>query len=168
MPIIQPTSRHSDKNGAMMADVKTFPLLRHFRGEPTAHILRYRAGDLKAAGPGLAFWFLPNRTAIAAVPLDDRELPFLFHARSADFQELVVQGVITFRFEDPELVAGRVDFTLDLRSGSWSETPLEQVQGLLTQMAQQYVIDELVRRDLRTILTDGVALVRDRIAGGLA
>lgn len=150
-----------------MAEIKIFPLVRHFRGEPTAQVLRYSAGALKASGPGLTFWFLPNRTAIAAVPLDDRELPFLFHARSADFQELTAQGVITFRFTDPGLIARRVDFTLDLRSGAWTETPLEQVQGLLVQMAQQYVIDELVRRDLRTILSDGVALVRDRIAAGL-
>ena len=40
--------------------------------------------------------------------------------------------------------------------------------ALLTQLAQQFVIDELVRLDLRTILTGGVAPIRDRIAAGLA
>jgi hypothetical protein len=78
-----------------------------------------------------------------------------------------VQGVITHRFGDTGLVARRVDFTLDLTGGRWTETPLEQVAGLLTQMAQQYVIDELVRLDLRAILAEGVAPIRDRIAGGL-
>ena len=34
-------------------------------------------------------------------------------------------------------------------------------------MAQQYVIDELVRVELRQILADGVAPLRDRIANGL-
>jgi regulator of protease activity HflC (stomatin/prohibitin superfamily) len=78
-----------------------------------------------------------------------------------------VQGVITFRFIDPQLVAQRIDFTVDLTSGKWTETPLEQVHGLLVQMAQQYVIDELVRLELREILGDGVAPLRDRIAVGL-
>jgi len=78
-----------------------------------------------------------------------------------------VQGVITFRFIDPQLVAQRIDFTVDLTSGKWTETPLEQVHGLLVQMAQQYVIDELVRLELRAILADGVAPLRDRIAAGL-
>jgi regulator of protease activity HflC (stomatin/prohibitin superfamily) len=150
-----------------MADIKTYPVVRHLRAEPTAHVLRYRRGELRAAGAGLAFWFRPINAAVAEVPLDDQELPFLFHARSADFQQLTVQGVITFRFTDPQLVAQRIDFTVDLASGKWTETPLEQVHGLLVQMAQQYVIDELVRVALREILADGVAPLRDRIANGL-
>jgi regulator of protease activity HflC (stomatin/prohibitin superfamily) len=150
-----------------MAEIKTHPFVRHLRAEPTAHVLRYRRGELRAEGAGLAFWFRPINASVAEVPLDDQELPFLFHARSADFQQLTVQGVIRFRFLDPQLVAQRIDFTVDLASGKWTETPLEQVHGLLVQMAQQYVIDELVRLELREILGDGVAPLRDRIAAGL-
>jgi regulator of protease activity HflC (stomatin/prohibitin superfamily) len=151
-----------------MADIRTYPFIRHFRAEPTAHVLRYKRGRLVAEGPGLAFWFSPVSAQAAEVPLDDRELPFLFHARSADFQELTVQGVVTYRFVEPARTAGRIDFSVDLRSGRWTEAPLEQITGQLTQLAQQFVIDELVRMDLRTILADGVAPVRDRIAAGLA
>lgn len=150
-----------------MAEITAHPFVRHLRAEPTAHVLRYRRGELRAAGAGLAFWFRAINASVAEVPLDDQELPFLFHARSADFQQLTVQGVITFRFIDPQLVAQRIDFTVDLTSGKWTETPLEQVHGLLVQMAQQYVIDELVRLELREILGDGVAPLRDRIAAGL-
>jgi regulator of protease activity HflC (stomatin/prohibitin superfamily) len=151
-----------------MADIATYPFLRHLRAEPTAHVLRYRRGALVSDGPGLTFWFRPIHTAVAEVPVDDRELPFLFHVRSADFQELVVQGAISFRVADAERLARRVDFTLDLDSGRWAQAPLEQVAALLTQLAQQFVIDELVRTDLRTILAGGVAPIRDRIAAGLA
>src|SRR5688572_28973442 len=150
-----------------MATITTYPLLRHLRAEPTMHVLRYRHGRLAKEGPGLAFWFRPINTTAAEIPLDDRELPFLFHARSADFQELTVQGVITFRVVDPRRLAERVDFTIDLATGRWLQTPLEQVAGLLTQLAQQFVIDDLVRKDVRTILVDGVAPIRDRIAAGL-
>jgi regulator of protease activity HflC (stomatin/prohibitin superfamily) len=150
-----------------MAEIKTYPMLRHLRAEPTVHVLRYRRGKLVGEGPGLSFWFSPVSAQAAEVPLADQELPFLFHARSADFQQLTVQGVITFRFGDAALIANRIDFTLDMRQGGWSETPMEQVAGLLTQMAQQYVIDELVRLELRAILADGIAPIRDRIAAGL-
>src|SRR5512133_3668273 len=83
-----------------MADIARYPLIRHLRDEPTAHVLRYRRGRLVADGPGLAFWFRPINTAVAEVPVDDRELPYLFHVRSADFQELTVQGAISFRVAD--------------------------------------------------------------------
>ncbi len=151
-----------------MADITHFPLVRHLRSEPTFHVLRYRKGELKRDGAGLAFWFRPANTAVAEVPVDDRELPFLFRVRSADFQELTVQGVITFRVGDPQSLARRVDFTLDLKSGRWAQAPLEQVAGLLSQLAQQFVVDELVKLDVRTILHGGVAPIRDRIAQGLA
>ena len=151
-----------------MAEIKTYPLIRHLRAEPTAYVLRYRGGRVVGRAPGLTFWFAPNRTAVAEVPLGDQELPFLFHVRSGDFQQLIVQGVITFRFVDPEKVAGRIDFTLDLATGNWTETPLERVHGMLVQMAQQYVIDELAGSALREILAAGVAPIRTTISRGLA
>ena len=154
-----------------MADITNpvvVPVLRHLRAEPTSHVMRYRRGRLVADGPGLAFWFRPITTAVAEIPVDDRELPFLFHARSADFQRVTVQGAITFRVADPARLAARIDFTVDLESGGWSAEPLEQVGGLLTQLAQQFVIDQLAARELRAILTEGVAPIRARIGRGLA
>lgn len=78
-----------------MADVSKpvpLPFLRHLRAEPTSHVIRYRRGELVAQGPGLAFWFRPITTAIAEIPVDDRELAFLFHARSADYQRVTAQA----------------------------------------------------------------------------
>src|SRR4029079_8568328 len=109
-----------------MATIQRYPLLRHLRSEPTYHVLRYRRGDLRRDGAGLAFWFRPIDTAVAEVPIDDRELPFLFRVRSADFQELAVQGVVTFRVAEPAALARRVDFTLDLASGRQAPAPLEE------------------------------------------
>ena len=150
-----------------MATIQRFPFVRHLRSEPTYHVLRYRNGDLHGDGAGLAFWFRPIATAVAEVPIDDRELPFLFRVRSADFQELAVQGVITFRVGEPQALARRVDFTLDLETGRWAQAPLEQVAGLLSQLAQQFVVDELGKQDVRAILHAGVAPIRQRIERGL-
>src|SRR5687767_13677899 len=105
------------REGPRMATIQRFPFVRHLRSEPTYHVLRYRRGTLRKEGPGLAFWFRPIDTAVAEVPIDDRELPFLFRVRSADFQELVVQGVITFRVAQPAALARRLDFTLHLETG---------------------------------------------------
>lgn len=150
-----------------MADIRTYLFVRHLRAEPTSHVLHFNRGALAHEGAGLALWFRPLHAGIAEVPVDDRELPFLFHARSADFQQLTVQGAIQFRVADPQRLARRVDFSVDLATGRWTRAPLEQVGGLLTQLAQQFVIDELAKLDVRTILTDGVAPIRARITAGL-
>src|SRR5919106_1674520 len=140
-----------------MADITAYPCISHFRSEPTVSVLRYRRGRLIAEGAGLAFWFRPLHAAVAELPVDDRELPFLFAVRSADFQELTVQGAISFRVADPKRLAERVDFTVELRSGRWREAPLEQVAALLSQLAQQFVIDDLARHGLQAALARGGA-----------
>jgi len=150
-----------------MAQITRTPLVRHLRSEPTMHTLHYRRGRLARSGPGLAFWFRPLSTGVAEVPLDDRDLPFLFHGRTADFQDVTTQGTITYRVAEPERLAARVDFTLDIDTGTFVKTPLEQVAGLLTQLAQQFVYDYVVGTQLREILTHGVAEIRTRIGDGL-
>ena len=75
-----------------MADITRFPLARHLRGAPTQHVRHLRQGKLVHDGTGLSFFFRPLTAVLSEVPVDDRELPLLFHARTADFQDLTVAG----------------------------------------------------------------------------
>lgn len=150
-----------------MAHITNLPLVRHVRSEPSVQTLHYRGGQLRRSGRGLAFWFRPLATAVAEVPLDDRELSFVFGARSRDFQQVTVQGAVTYRLVAPEALAERVDFTIDLQTGRWLRAPLEQVNGLMTQLAQQLTLDYLTGTPLQSILRDGLSEARRRIADGL-
>ncbi|MEI4279938.1 SPFH domain-containing protein [Klenkia terrae] len=151
-----------------MADIARYPFVRHLRGSATAHVQHVTAGRLRHGGTGASFWFRPLSAVLSEIPVDDRELPLLFHARTADFQDVTVQMTLTFRFADPVLAAGRVDFSVDPDTGTWRGTPLEQVAGLLTESAQQHAIDLLAGGVLTTVLTAGVGPVRAAVAAGLA
>ena len=137
------------------------------RSEPTVQTLHYRRGSLVRAGAGLSFWFRPLVSAIAEVPLDDRELDFHFLGRSADFQTVAVQGVITFRVAEPETLARRIDFSIDLDAGAWLRSPIEKLHSTVTQLAQQVVWDYLSKTDLRKLLSEGVEESRRRIDAAL-
>ena len=150
-----------------MAEIRWIPFARHLRAEMGAHILCFKRGKLKKSGAGLAFFFLPMSTAIAEVPLDDRELSFLFHGRTADFQDVTVQGVLTFRVVDPERVARRIDFSIDLTSGAWREQPLEKLSLLLTQLGQQIAWGFIARSKVREVLAEGPQVIRDRMLEAL-
>ena len=150
-----------------MADIRTYPFVRHFRSEPTMEALLYRGGRLLRSGRGISFWFRPRVSAVAEVPLDDRELDFRFEGRSADFQPVAVQGVISFRVADPHLLAQRIDFGVDLDSGRWLRAPLERLQSMMTQLAQQIVWEYLSRTELRVLLTEGVDETRERLDAAL-
>ena len=150
-----------------MADIARYPLIRHLRGSSTAHIEQVRNGTTVRAGAGVSIWFRPLSAVLNEVPVDDRELPLLFHARTSDFQDVTVQATVTYRVTDPVIAAGRIDFSIDPDTGLWRGTPLDQVAGLLTESAQQYAIDLLATADLTTAMAGGVSPVRQVIADGL-
>jgi regulator of protease activity HflC (stomatin/prohibitin superfamily) len=152
---------------AQMADIKTYPLARHLRTAPTMHIRHLRRGRLAHDGTGLAFFFRPLPAVLSEVPVDDRELPLLFHARTADFQDLAVQASVTFRVTDPAIACARIDFSIDPDTGRWRGTPLEQVGGLLTETAQQQVLGMVAASPLATLLGDGAGQIRDKMLNGL-
>jgi regulator of protease activity HflC (stomatin/prohibitin superfamily) len=151
-----------------MADITRYPFVRHLRGTATAHVQHVRNGRTVHAATGASFWFRPLSAVLSEVPVDDRELPLLFHARTADFQDVTVQMTLTFRFADPALAAARVDFSLDPGTGRWQASPLDQVAGLLTESAQQHALDLVATTDLTTTLARGVAPVRATVERGLA
>jgi hypothetical protein len=150
-----------------MATISSFLFCRHLRGESTAHLLFFKNGKLKTSGRGISFWFLPLGASITEVPLDDRELPFLFHGASSDYQEITVQGVITYRVIAPDVLADRVDFTLDTATGAFTKQPLDKLALLVTQLAQQLAVGDLTRSPLRSILEEGIDRLRAAIHRGL-
>jgi regulator of protease activity HflC (stomatin/prohibitin superfamily) len=150
-----------------MAEIRRLPWLRHLRAETTSHILAFRRGRLTQSGRGLAFWFLPMSAAIAEVPVDDRDLQFLFHGRSRDYQDIVVQGVITYRVVDAQKLAERIDFSIDLESGAHKKQPLEQLNALLTGLAQQEGLRYVALTETRQLLVDGFDALQHRIDAAL-
>jgi len=150
-----------------MVQISKFPVLRHLRSEPSRHVLHWSRGSLQRSGRGLSYWFQPLTAAIAEVPCDDRDLTFLVRGRSADFQEMTAQGMLTWRVTDPERVAERVDFSIDLAEGHWIEKPLEQLSDVLTEQVQQLALAALTQLDVRVHLERGIEVVRDGVREGL-
>jgi regulator of protease activity HflC (stomatin/prohibitin superfamily) len=151
-----------------MAHITRKPFLSHYRGTGTGHVVHLRRGRVAHEGVGQAFWFRPLGTVLAEVPVDDRELPLVFRGRTADFQEAAVQGSVTYRFADPLKAARRLDFGLDPATGIAQGTPLDQVAGLLTELAQQHALSLLASLPLAEALAEGPTAVRARIAEGLS
>ena len=150
-----------------MAEVRNYVVCRHVRAEHSTHLLVYRRGALARSGRGLAFWFLPLATSIAEIPVDDRELSFLFHARTNDFQDVSAQGVMTYRVAAPDTLAERIDFSIDLRSGLYRKQPLEQIATMMNETAQQLAIAWIGSKPVREVLATGQKEICARVDEGL-
>ncbi len=151
-----------------MPEIKNILFLKHLRSESNMHVRRFRNGNLKASGRGLAFWFLPMGSSIAELPTDDRELQFIFQGRSRDFQEITVQGEVIYRVIDPDCLADRIDFSIDLETGAYRNQPLEQLAALFTSSAQKHAGRYIAGRDVKTLVVDGPEQIQLAIEKGLA
>jgi regulator of protease activity HflC (stomatin/prohibitin superfamily) len=150
-----------------MADITRYPFTRHLRGTTTVHVQHVRHGKVRHAGTGLSFWFRPLSAVLCEVPVADRELPMLFHARTSDFQDVTVQATVTYRIADPDLASSRIDFSIDPDTGAWRTMPLEQVAGLLTEIVQQQSLALLAAMPLTAALVTGVAALRTTVGSAV-
>jgi len=109
-------------------------LIKFFKGEPNLYAMRNRNGKVKQAGQGINFWYLPFNTNIAAVPTGNQDANFIFTEATANFQEVAIQGTLTFRFTNPQAVARRLDYTIEERNGEYvftTEDPEKLVQRVV-------------------------------------
>ena len=150
-----------------MADITRTLFVRHLRGSGTSYVRHLRRGSPAHEGIGQSFWYRPLNAVLSEVPVDDRELPMLFHARTRDYQDVAVQGTVTFRVAQPDLACTRLDFSIDPLTGLWRETPLVQLAGLLVETAQQHAAQLLATRSLAATVDGGVDAVREVVAAGL-
>jgi regulator of protease activity HflC (stomatin/prohibitin superfamily) len=150
-----------------MADISRFPIAHHLRGTATVHVQHVRNGKVRHAGTGLSFWFRPLSAVLSEVPVADRELPLMFHARTSDFQDVAVQATVTYRVADPALAAARIDFSIDPVRGAWRSTPLDQVAGLLTETVQQHSLALLAATPLTEALVTGVEMLRKSVGAAV-
>ncbi|KQP32894.1 band 7 protein [Methylobacterium sp. Leaf102] len=138
-----------------MATIRNFGPIAQLKSEASSHVIRYRNGRVRQSGRGLVFWFRPETASISEVPMDDREMTLFVRGRSRDFQTVVVQGTIGWRVVDPDLLAGRVDFSLGLHTGKPRGEPIERIEARLSGIAGQAVLQEIGGNPVGALLDAG-------------
>lgn len=107
-------------------------VVRHYKGEPSTYVIQYRGGQVVKHGRGLDIWYLPYNTSIAAVPMISQDAQFIFNEATANYQEVAIQGQLSFRVENPLELAQQLDFTLQPKTGQYrSQDPDKLAQRLI-------------------------------------
>jgi hypothetical protein len=136
--------------------------LAFIKTEPTQYVIQYINGRQAREGAGLAFWYFAPSTAIVVVPTASVTAPFIFPEVTADFQEVTVQGQITFRVADPKRTAALLNFTVGPKGKYVSDDPMKVAQRLIDEV-QVVMRTEVQGLPLRDVLASGEALI-ERVA----
>ncbi|MBR4658822.1 MAG: SPFH domain-containing protein [Clostridia bacterium] len=125
--------------------------------QPNDYVLKYRRGKLAASGAGLSFCCLGRITSAAVVPISAMDADFIFDEKTADYQNVAVQGQLTYRITEHERIAKLMNFSVDLKTGSYYNDPGSKLSRRLLNIA-----DVLIRKRIgRMELTEAVRADRD-------
>ena len=107
-------------------------MIRYYKGDPNAHIIAFRGGRAVQQGAGITLYYMPMHTTIARVPTVGREAPFVIRETTNDYQEVTIQGTLTYRIADPLRAASLLDFTVDPNKGTYrTDDPTKLVERIV-------------------------------------
>jgi hypothetical protein len=104
-----------------------------------------------------------------AVPTSSLEANFVFNEVTRDFQEVTLQGQITYRVADPKLAAGQLNFRIDPQTQVYVSEDPEKLARRVTNFVQVETRAELAGRTLPEALRDAPAVaaaVAEKVRAG--
>jgi len=134
--------------------------IRFIKTQPTTYVFKYVNGHLKQEGQGLAFFYFAPITALVAIPLESVDAPFIFEQITADFQEIDIQGQITYRIIDPKKLSQLLNFTLDHQGIRYTSNDPEKLPQRLINLVQVFMQSIVAKSSLQQTLNAADSLVK--------
>lgn len=124
---------------------------------PNEYVLRYRKGKLKEEGTGLSFMFWEKNTSACSIPISNIDTDFIFQEATHDFQNVSVQGQLTYRILDYKKIAGAMDFSVNLKTKQYNNNPMAKLSKRIVNIAEV-----LVKSRIGTsVMTDAIQSSQD-------
>jgi len=110
--------------------------LKFIRSNPTTHLIVFRGGRIVRQGTGLALLYYAPTTTLVAVPTQSREVPFMFEKVTSDFQNVSVQGQLSYRIADAERTSRSLNFALRADGKGYESDDPEKLRERIAAVAQ--------------------------------
>lgn len=109
--------------------------IKHIKFDSMTYVLHTKNGVTKREGRGLSFFYFAPNSSIVAIPLGSNDLPFVFNETTSDYQTVVIQGQISYKIEQPKVLAEVLDFTVD-DNGRYKRNDIEKLNQRIINQAQ--------------------------------
>ena len=87
--------------------------INYIKFDSMNYVIHYQNGKVKKEGKGLSFFYFSPNSSIVSIPIQSNDFQFVFNETSKDYQELTLQGQITYKIRNPKLLAESLDFTVN-------------------------------------------------------
>jgi hypothetical protein len=139
-------------------------MIRYLKAAPTTWVMQFKGSVLTREGAGLSFFYWEPTTTIVQVPMASVDVPFAFTEVTQDFQQVTVQGQLTFRVAEPKKLATLMDYSVTAGGAYRSDDP-QKLTERLVYAAQILTRTSLQQWGLREGLTRSEMLEKAVLAG---
>ena len=109
--------------------------IRHVSFDAMTYVIHYSRGRIKKEGKGLSFYYFAPTSSIMAIPLGSGDIPFIFKENTNDYQTISVQGQISYKIQNPKMLADVLDFTVT-RDLKYKKNDIEKLNQRIVNEAQ--------------------------------
>lgn len=109
--------------------------IKYIKFDAMTHVIHFKNGKIKKEGRGLSFFYTSYNSSIVALPIGSNDLLFIFNESTNDFQEVSIQGTITYKINDVKKTAELLDFTVNAK-GEYKTDDGEKLRQRLINEAQ--------------------------------
>ncbi len=109
--------------------------ISYIKFDSMTYVIHFKNGGIKSEGRGLSFFYFAPNSSIAAIPMGSNDLPFIFNETTSDYQNISIQGQVTYKIGNPKQLAELLDFTVD-SNGTYKKNDSEKLSQRIINEAQ--------------------------------
>ncbi|MEO8764486.1 MAG: SPFH domain-containing protein [Ginsengibacter sp.] len=107
----------------------------YIKFDSMTYVIHFKNGRVKKEGRGLSFFYYAPNSSIAAIPIGSNDLPFIFNETTSDYQNISIQGQVTYKIGNPKQLAELLDFTIS-SNGTYKKNDSEKLNQRIINEAQ--------------------------------
>ncbi len=109
--------------------------ISYIKFDSMTYVIHFKNGEVAKEGRGLSFYYFEPNSSISAIPMGSNDLPFIFNETTNDYQNISIQGQVTYKIGNPKQLSELLDFTID-SNGTYKKNDSEKLNQRIINEAQ--------------------------------
>ncbi len=125
--------------------------INYIKFDSMNYVIHYKGGKIKKEGRGLSFFYFSPNSSIVSIPVQSNDFQFVFNETTKDYQEVTLQGQVTYKIQNPKQLAEALDFTVNKKK-QYLKNDHEKIQQRIINEAQTASASIIQRLSLKEAL----------------
>ncbi len=125
--------------------------INYIKFDSMNYVIHYKGGRIMKEGRGLSFFYFSPNSSIVSIPIQSNDFQFVFNETTKDYQEVTLQGQVTYKIQNPKQLAETLDFTVNKKK-QYLKNDHEKIQQRIINEAQTASASIIQRLSLKEAL----------------